>query len=273
MSFGEKFVSCNIYGGLGNQLFQIATTLALAWKRNLKPVFLDRPWTRLGETLEYNKTILRHLTWLSGSDFNKISFETFDQPSFGFCEFPLFTESILINGYFQSWRFFEDVKDRIREEIIYLSEEDKALIEKSWSQIHKTEIIIAVHVRRGDTIPNSWYHTLIPNSYYEKAMNHLKEVYKDENISFCIFSDDLEWCKKEPLFSNCTFFSSGTAYIDLIGMSRCSALIIGNSTFSWWAAYLSGSEHVVYPDKWFGPGNSHLDISGLHPDKWRKIEY
>lgn len=271
----KLFVSCQIYGGLGNQLFQIATAMALAWRFDLEPVFLDKVWVRLGERLEYNKTIFRHLTWKDETEFNKIGFKPFNQPSFSFCEIPRFEESTLINGYFQSWRFFEDVKERILKDLIYLSDEDQNLVNQSWSQIQKSGIVIAVHVRRGDTIQNSHYHTLIPLSYYEKAMNYLKEIYKDkvENFTFCVFSDDLEWYKKESLFSDCTFWSSGSAYIDLILMSRCSAFILGNSTFSWWAAYLSQSEHVLYPDKWFGPGNSHLDISNLHPPLWKKIEY
>ena len=56
-------------------------------------------------------------------------------------------------------------------------------------------------------------------------------------------------------------------------MTQCSDFIIGNSTYSWWGAWLCNNPDkiVIYPDKWFGPNNQNNSTKDLFPKEWRLI--
>ena len=85
-----------------------------------------------------------------------------------------------------------------------------------------------------------------------------------------VFTDDPEWAKVQELFPDDRFFVSETdcAYTDMCLMSLCDYHIIGNSTFSWWGAWLSSSKKVVAPKQWFGAPLEANDLSDLYCDGW-----
>jgi len=94
--------------------------------------------------------------------------------------------------------------------------------------------------------------------------------------SYFVFSDDIEWCKKNIKFSHPTFFvedeyfgKKGEEYLFL--MSACKYFVIPNSTFSWWGAWLSEREEkiVICPKKWFV--DESIDTSDLIPNDWTRI--
>lgn len=100
---------------------------------------------------------------------------------------------------------------------------------------------VAIHVRRGDYVNNPFYVDLTKTNYYKRAM----ELFP--GAEFIVFSDDIEWCKHQVAFMDCEF-AEGTELEDMNLMAACKGHIIANSSFSWWAAYLSPySEKVVSP--------------------------
>jgi len=148
--------------------------------------------------------------------------------------------------YFQDIKWFENHQDKVREMFnIGIGSTPK----------------IGIHVRRGDYIQFSHqYPNLMETDYYRKAMAMFKE--KD----FIVFSDDIEWCKKQDIFKGCEFSEGKTDVQDLNLMASCNGLIMANSTFSFWGAYLGPSNKVVVcprQELWGTP------ISLL--DKWHKI--
>jgi hypothetical protein len=126
---------------------------------------------------------------------------------------------------------------------------------------------ISLHVRRTDQVVKSKYHPVQPNSYYEKALE------KFPNLPVIIFSDEPEWVKKQEFFSDDRFLVSDSSdnIHDMCLMSMCSHHIMVNSTFSWWGAWLSGSEHVITPSNWFG-SEAGLDDKDLVPERWERID-
>ena len=64
---------------------------------------------------------------------------------------------------------------------------------------------------------------------------------------------------------------SGDQYIDMCLMTLCQHHIIANSSFSWWGAWLSDSDDVVAPSKWFGEDNSDKDTKDLYVKGWQVI--
>lgn len=133
----------------------------------------------------------------------------------------------------------------------------------------------AVHVRRGDYLRVGHYLPICPVHYFTKAMDEISIEYPE--TYFLIFSDDAEWCELQfgdmanaTVVSQTESNSIETEIAEFTLMRLCDAFIISNSTFSWWAAYLSNSQSVVSPDRWYNEGLSHLDHSVFTPSHWRQ---
>ena len=70
-----------------------------------------------------------------------------------------------------------------------------------------------------------------------------------------MFSDDIEWVKNN-IYTGCvTYYEDGTdpVWEKLRLMSACKHFVVSNSTFSWWAQYLSENEKkiVISPSEWY----------------------
>ena len=108
---------------------------------------------------------------------------------------------------------------------------------------------VAIHVRRGDYVDNPFYVDLMKTDYYKDAMAEFM------NGDFMVFSDDIEWCKRQDIFQGCRFAYGSNEIDDLNFMAGCEGVIMANSSFSWWGAYLSDAR-VVAPKQWFTDGTS-----------------
>ena len=96
-----------------------------------------------------------------------------------------------------------------------------------------------------------------PN-YYQEGMSH----FKDEK--FIVFSDEIGWCKNQTIFHDCEFSEGRSAIEDMNLMASCKGHIIANSSFSWWAAWLSENKTVA-PKRWFtNPDSARIS----YPDSW-----
>ena len=75
-------------------------------------------------------------------------------------------------------------------------------------------------------------------------------------MALFVFSDDIEWCKKQGIFNNCNFCDENSDEIyNLNMMASCVGHIIANSSFSWWGAWLSTHNgKVVAPKAWYTDG-------------------
>ena len=127
---------------------------------------------------------------------------------------------------------------------------------------------VSVHVRRGKNpanpdepaySENPFYADLSRTGYYEKAMAE----FPGERL--LVFSDDINWCARNPMFRGCEFSSRSEAE-DFSMMARCKGHVIANSSFSWWAAYLSGNRTVA-PKQWYSDGVERTKV----PEEWKQI--
>lgn len=128
---------------------------------------------------------------------------------------------------------------------------------------------VAIHVRRGGNpinpsepkySDNTFYVNLFNTDYYKKAM----AVFPGEH--FMVFSDDIDWCKKQDIFKDCSFSEGHDEVQDLNIMASCKGIIIANSSFSWWAAYLSNAK-VIAPKAWYSDGLERTKC----PKEWIRI--
>ena len=158
-----------------------------------------------------------------------------------------------INGYFQTDKYFEHCSDKIKKELII----KKQFIEQANILLPKTEKeLVSIHIRRGDYTISNPYHPLNGVDY----VNNCLQFFNDDKYHFVVISDDKEWCRN--VWSGDRRFSilqSDSSFIDFTAMTLCNHHIISNSSFSWWASYLSNNKDkkIIAPKNWFGPGLDH----------------
>lgn len=232
-------------GGLGNQLFQIATTTALALKNN-DTAFFDIDKHKIGlqgrNASSYKSNIFRKL---NNGKINTVN--TFEQDGFHFSEIP-YSKNMKIVGYFQSEKYFNEY----RGEILNLFEPNE-------------DIISYISDKYGDILNN---HPPLQVKYYQDAIKMF-----DSDTHFLVFSDDIGWCKTIFKGDNFTFIEGEEDYIDLYLMSLCNDNIIANSSFSWWGSWLNknNNKKIIAPSKWFGKAYSDWNTDDIYTDKMIKL--
>jgi len=241
-----------LQGGLGNQLFQIAT--AYAHSKNVgDKLTLENGQHHLplqGSNVDTYKGIFyKGLDFLDSIDVSGV----YHEPIFGYSSIPLNTNLYLV-GYFQSEKYFA----KHTAEIKRLFDVDQ--YEGAFKDT------IGLHVRRGDYLNVQDNHPCLSMEYYSAALKEFPEEFK-----VLVFSDDMEWCKSNFKGDRFEFVEGQEDHEDLLKMVRCSDHIIANSSFSWWGAWLSGENgKIIAPKKWFGI-KGPADSSDLIPKRWKRI--
>lgn len=249
-----KQISVQLVGGLGNQLFQIASAYGMSLIQH-KQLLVKSNNHKPHSGLDYFSSIFRKL------EQTELKYIKFIEPSNCFTnklDIPNFNYNIEMNGYFQNEKYFNCYKAEIYN---LFSIED-------WRQKYILDKYIGlqngcfIHFRRGDYVDNPTY-DLVTDKYYELALNKIENMYKNTDILYFIFSDDLTCCRNFYFLQN-----KNVIYVDedeinsLYLMSYCNIGGIGcNSTFSWWGGYLNqnANKTVIYPKKWYG-NNENIDI-------------
>lgn len=246
------FTKLGEFGRLGNQLFQIASTLSIAKK-------YDTPCVFPTAYQHYNDSLPKgDLT--SCQIYREPRFE-YDMPDLN-----LYNNQDL-QGYFQSYRYFDWCWDEIKHYFEFdrhtLSFCSKLVAE---AKLNATEII-AVHVRRGDYLNLEQYHPVQTKEYYYEAMSRFPV-----GSLFIMLSDDIDWCRENFKADNVLFIHSIETE-DLCIMSLCDHQIIANSSFSWWGAWLNKNPNkkVIAPRKWFGEAYANKSTADLLPTNWIQI--
>lgn len=295
-------VAARMLGGLGNQLFQYAAGRALALRLGARlildgtprpgparPFVLDRypidveivrdapgklhlRYFRLPGPLGRQLTDAFHRrvprTYrLGGHRFNIFneSREWLYDP-----QFEKFSGSVYLNGYWQSYRYFENAADPIRAEIQPTSAPSNG--NQTWLARIRSVNAVCLHVRRGDYLRSPSNVPLVcPRSYYDAAIRHVRRVL--ENPQVFVFSDEMAWCRD-------AFAATEVAFVDVNGpddavdelrlMAACRHHIIANSSLSWWGAWLAQHQDqiVIAPSQWIAGAAAPID---LLPPHWTKL--
>lgn len=178
-------------------------------------------------------------------------------------------------GLWQSWKYLEGHEPQIRQDFTFrhvLGDAGEALARR----LSAPDSVI-LHIRRGDYVSvaqNAELLGFVGMDYYRDAIAHVRDLI--DKPRFFVFSDDLEWSRKEL-----PQFGLKADYVDLPApdgvpqnafemqlMSRGANFVIANSTFSWWSAWLAGdrAKLVIAPRNWFT--DPHLDAHDLIPPHW-----
>ncbi len=257
-------IYCNLKGGLGNILFQIAATKSFSIKKNTDcsfPNFLNQ-LNNINEDNFYNPKINYSLEYKKflhlKEDRPNTNINLYNFP-FNYTDFIPEEENFFIDGFFQSEKYFSKHTSEILD-FFKPSEDILNLIYKKYNFILESNCT-SIHVRRGDYVKLQSHHPVQTIEYYENCVKYIKNY-----DMIIVFSDDITWCKENFKFKNMFFVENEKDYIELFLMSFCKNNITSNSSFSWWGAWLNKNKNkqVIMPKNWFGPALSHLDCSDIY---------
>jgi len=283
-------ISCKLCGGLGNQLFQIFTTIAYAINYSKPFFFLNNH--QLGDGS--NGSTIRYTYWETFltalkpflKNINEIPQLMFImEKDFMYQELPENFDrnyGTLLVGYFQSPKYFNKYKETICK---LLKIDLKKMIVKNKVKINFDKInSISIHFRFGDYKKYPNVYKLLPKEYYKNAlnfiMNELENSKKEKVVLY--FCEDSSISEVEEIINNLKKIFSYVNFIraepeledwqQMLLMSLCEHNIIANSTFSWWGAYLNANleKMVCYPEEWFCL-ETKKDTSDLFLEDWIKI--
>lgn len=244
-------VACTNTGGLGNCLFIQATLFAFAKKHNLEyaiPTTIDNP--------HYEGQQAHRFPGFNYSDDIPL-LPVFQEQQFHYKPLP-FMDFVTIQGYFQSWKYFNDYR--------------KELLEAIGFNKKTRNNICSVHIRLDDYLDKPECHPPITKGYiFEAMMNVMTRVQDWEAVKFLVFSDSPRMAKE--MLSSKEFKSFPIEYAegndevyDLELMSSCEHNITANSAFSLMAAYINQNPNkiIVSPRNWFGNEMRHNNTKDLY---------
>jgi len=288
-------ITCKLQGGLGNQLFEIFTTIAYALKYNTSFFFLNN--YQLGNGL--NGVIIRHTYWDTFLSELKPFLKNMNQlPELMFIKEPLFNYTELpkklnvncvamLVGYFQSPIYFENYKEFIFKLIKTTIKQNiiKNKVKNEFDFDNDTDNVISMHFRLGDYKNYPEIYPILGIGYYINALTSILNRQPTNNLNtirviyFCENADldDVEKAifllkRRFPLL----LFQRAPLLLDdweqLLLMSLCKNNIIANSSFSWWGAYLNSNPNkiVCYPEQWFDIKAGH-NTRDLFPTDWTPV--
>jgi hypothetical protein len=297
MSCGVVMIIVKLMGGLGNQMFQYAAGRRIAYLNDV-PLKLDLSWFEGDFTDVTPRTfalspfaihaeiatenevaslyeapagrIKSLIKSISGGKRRHILSQGnhFDPTILG-----LF-DNVLLDGYWQSEKYFIDIAAVIRNEFTLCNEPREE--NREIMSVLLRENSVSIHIRRGDYVADARTasrHGTCSDTYYRDAVKLIAEQVDDPH--YFVFSDDPEWVQtqfKIP-FSMTQLNINGPdqAYEDLRLMSLCRHHIIANSSFSWWGAWLDPrvDKMVIAPSRWFN--SPAIATNDLIPESWLRI--
>lgn len=156
-------------------------------------------------------------------------------------------------GIWESINYLLPIRKKIQEE--FRHPQPNEINAKYIEKIMATNSV-GIHIRRGDYLYAEAFRGICELDYYQRAIN---EILKDrETHAFYIFSNDIKWCEANirPLVGSheivmMTENVGKDSCWDMFLMTYCKDLIIANSSFSWWGAFLNKCDgRVIAPAKW-----------------------
>jgi len=278
-------IIANLYGGLGNQLFQYAAAYSLSKEKNKLCGYTDYINSFYKET--HSNFDLGSLYRLPSKKVNSLELKN----KIGFISTNYYllkinqkyliklpnvlvdkklsllsnNKNCLLNGYFQDIKFFHKYQREIINIYNYPSNLNLLSNDPVFSNI-KNENSISIHIRGNDYLKDK--KRLICNlSYYQNAIRVVKNSIS--NPSFYLFTDDVKYSMNLMKNLNIDFTLVSNLYgssLNLYLMSKCKHNIISNSTYSWWAAFLNQNitKTVIAPQKWISNSDITPNINSWH---------
>jgi hypothetical protein len=269
-------VHAKLKGGLANQMFIAAAGMALSSRLGCGLVLDASNYSNSNEVRELEIEVFQELK-------SCIKFETpsvlgrfaklnkkfnprsvhkasnvFLENGFSYDDrFTEIQEPVFLDGYFQSLRYFVDVENKVQD--VFQDPTENPVQIQIASEVGNN--FNAIHVRRGDYMNplTSAFHGVCDSSYFMRGLETIEKI-TGENMPVVCFTDSPKEIS-DDLKRKIDFIVDpevGRSYHHMFAMRSAKHLVMSNSSFSWWAAYLGNREDrvVIAPRPWFQQGDT-----------------
>ena len=245
----KDYIVPGLGGRLGNNMFMVAHAYSKALEFNKQMVIAKDQLVYEGN--DYSQNIFSKFEFIDKFDDNQN------------CNPPVPSDDkhTIYVGYYQNEQYFEKYSENIKG-LFGPPLEFINRIRTEIPVIFNTEVTV-INVRRGDYLYYPNYHPVVSPEYIFKALHLVPSK------QYIIASDDIPWCKEHLNLPNAIYLEGWKSHEQLWIMAMCHHFIISNSSFSWWAAYLSRHpwKTVIAPETWFGP-EAPQDWSYMYCKDW-----
>ena len=267
-------------GGLGNQLFEYVYYSFLKRRYPQEKIygFYYNRWLKAHNGLEISKwfdvklppsTCFSHILSLFLFYLARVFYKLNITPNFINYKFERNDDALFQEGFWQDNLFMQEVGTPVFLSDFTVNDYNKELLKK----IDDTESV-SIHIRRGDYLSpknQAIFGNICTEEYYSHCIAYIKNKY--ENPTFFVFSNDMEYAKR--LFKEkdeCVFVEGNkgaSSFFDMYLMAHCKNMILANSTFSSWAAYLNKRANVIMsPSRWVNKGI----VPNINLDDWVLVD-
>jgi len=250
-------ISCVFNGRLGNNLFQIANVISMAKRLNTEFILPETTWAGHRGVRPVDLSMFNY-NFKRGEYF---AVNEYGEKYFHYVPIP-FVDNFKVSGFYQSWKYFDNIRDELLNNYFYPSD----TICNNLSNYNISDKSLGISVRRGDYLMLQNNHCVLSIDYYQETIN---KYFLENTEEIYIFSDDINWCRN--IFGDNVHYVNGDIGTQLFLMSKMKNLILSNSTFAWWGAYLNQNDGmIVAPEPWFGPDNININTKDLYYPSWIK---
>jgi galactoside 2-L-fucosyltransferase 1/2 len=257
------FTELGHWGRLGNQMYEYATLLGIGLELGYD-VAIPPPGSHLlGECFDVTAPIL------TASDRERVR-HVFAEPRVGYSDRYRSIEDFTdLRGFFQSPRYFPP-REVVVAEFTFVPRiqraADAALA--PWRECGRP--VVGVTVRRGDYLlhPHQFV-SLSDTSFYDQAI----ALVEDLDPVFLVSSDEPAWCREHFTDQRFHVIDDVGDYVQLAMLTQCDHLILANSSYGWWAAWLNdGDGQRIAASRWYGDDCEYpeADRDPL-PDGWVEV--
>ncbi|KAJ8319128.1 hypothetical protein KUTeg_004219, partial [Tegillarca granosa] len=187
------------------------------------------------------------------------------------------TQDYRLAVYLQSWKYFENVTDDLRQQFTFkpdIKKRSELIINKMLSKRKVTSradvILVGVHIRRGDFVNNKYGYEVATKEYLQRAVKYFTDRFI--NVLFIVCTNDLRWTKENMPPVAVEYTENNSAEVDMCILSMCNNTILSVGTFGWWAAWLNKGTTIFF--KWPAKEGSPLrkdfskNYTDYFPPKW-----
>ncbi|MCD8096627.1 MAG: alpha-1,2-fucosyltransferase [Lachnospiraceae bacterium] len=157
-------------------------------------------------------------------------------------------KNLYIEGYFESWRYFDHYREDIKRQFLSAVPEEHPAVKA----VRSVENSVALHIRGGDFVR---YGRAIESDYYRRAIDRMRELV-DHPVFFVVTLEDAvrqqirEYVGNDVELRIVEAEGEEKDFVEWNVLCCCRHHIIANSTYSWWGAYLSDPDAtVLIPDR------------------------
>lgn len=250
-------IGIQLQGQLGNQLFQIAfVRLSSKILREFYAILEDKSYGLLAEKYfklkfyerKYFRKIIKHIFFYKPREI--IEFNNWQEPEI---ILDSLKPGVIYKGFFQSDFFLKNVN---RGRLFRIKKKYQRIFLNKYADLFKRHKVVIIHIRLKDymeigTEELGGKDLHLPLEYYQKALEKI-EIY--DNTKVLVISDDIQYVKQNLKLNIPFSIEENHFIIDFLLLVNANSIIISNSSFSWWGAYLNTRQDlkVIAPEFWLG---------------------